>query len=304
MMDWVKDNESLLMMIGAAVASLATAAWALYRHIDEKKSASATTRAPAGHSYQAVHLYGIPFAEYEAALLRREEEVRARLNKASEAGTGQAQDLERELAGLKAELDRRKERIEELTRLVDEIRADLVPKELDGDGFPPSLSVRSFVKGRELTVNVLPDLTTLVFRRGVGVLWTAFLTAALVHLFNFPALAGVPIFALLFYLIFYRYYVRFNFQKRKIDVITPGAAVWGRVPHPVEVVARRGDAGWLGEVRAEGLRIAYTEPKLSEEEARAELLPFGKALNFALGVPVLSLDWLSNSPLAPEQPVN
>jgi hypothetical protein len=301
LVEWITTNQAALTMIGAAVAAIATAAWAVYRYFDEKKADDKKTKAPASQTYQTVQIYGIPFAEYEAALHRREEEVRAQLSKASEAGTGLVEELERQLADLTAELDRRKQRIESLTALVNDIRSDLVPRELDSDCFPQSLSVRSFVKGKELTVNVLPDRVAAVVLRVLGALWTLALSSALVHLFRLPPLLGIPVFALIFYFAFVKFYVRFNFRKKKIDLIGPGSAVWGRTPHPVEVVARKVEGGWQGEVRVEGLRIALTTPKGSEEEARAELLAFARMLNFALGIPVLSLDWVK-SPLARKQP--
>jgi hypothetical protein len=288
-------------MIGAGIAAVATAAWAVYRHFDEKKANDKKAKAPASQSYQTVQIYGIPFAEYEAALRRREEEVRARLSKASEAGTGHVAELERQLADLSAELDRRKQRIESLTMLIHDIKSDLVPRELDSDCFPQSLSVRSFVKGKQLTVNVLLDPVAAVVTRVLGALWTLAITSVIVQLFRLPPLLGIPVFALIFYFAFVKCYVRFNFRKKKIDLIGPGAATWGRTPHPVEVIARKAEGGWQGEVRVEGLRIALTAPKGSEEEARAELLPFARVLNFALGIPVLSLDWLSKWPLAPKQ---
>jgi hypothetical protein len=152
------------------------------------------------------------------------------------------------------------------------------------------------------TVNVLPGRLAAVVLRVLGALWTLALTSALIQLFHLPPLLGIPIFALIFYFAFVKFYVRFNFQKKKIDLIGPSSAVWGTTPHPVEVIARKAEGGWQGEVRLEGLRIARTTPKGSEDEARAQLLAFARMLNFALGVPVLPLDWLSKSPLALKQP--
>ena len=81
-------------------------------------------------------------------------------------------------------------------------------------------------------------------------------------------------------------------QKQTVDIVTPGAAAWGRIPNPIKIDGVQTAAGWRGEVRAEGLVIATTEPKPSEQEARAGLLPFARALNWNTGIPIISTDWL------------
>jgi hypothetical protein len=295
MIDWIKENNELLMIAGGAIAAVCTAAWAVYRYFDEKKTAREASKAPAPQTYQAIQIYGIPFAEHEAALRRREEELRKQLSPGAGAEHGKEKGPAQELDRLRAELDRSKQRVETLTRLLNEIKTDLVPKELDSDSFPPSLRVRSFLKGTELTVNVLPDRVSLIVRRVVGVVWSAFAAFVLVALLRLPPLLGTFVFVAIFYALFWRYYVRFNFKKRTISLISPGAAVWGLKPHPAEVTARADNGQWRGEVRVEGLRIASTEPRAGAEEARAELLPFARALNFALGIPVISLDQLVQS---------
>src|SRR5262249_40131526 len=63
-------------------------------------------------------------------------------------------------------------------------------------------------------------------------------------------------------------------------------------PNPIKVDGVQTAAGWRAEVRAEGLVIATTEPKPSEQEARAGLLPFARALNWDMGIPIISTDWL------------
>lgn len=289
MLDWIGEHQSVLGFIGGGIAAVVTAAWTVYKHWDAKKEAAKGHEAAALKNAQTVQIFGIPFDQFESALKRREDELRAELRSAS--GAARVEEIERTLADLKTEAVSKQQKIEMLNQLLDEMKADLVPKELDTDVFPVSLRVRSFIRGRELTVHVMASRRERIGRSVFGILWTGGLTIAAIAV-GLPTLVGVLIFAGVFYLFFTRYYVRFNLQKQTVDIVAPGAVVWGRTPNPVKVDGVQTAAGWRGEVRAEGLVIATMEPKPSEQEARAGLLPFARALNWDMGIPIISTEWL------------
>jgi hypothetical protein len=289
MVEWIEKYQSVLGFIGGGIAAVVTAAWTVYKYWDAKKEAAKDKKAAALTTAQTVQIIGIPFDQFESALKRREDELRAELRSAS--GAARVEEIERTLADLKTEAVRKQQKIEMLNQLLDEMKADLVPKELDTDVFPGTLRVRSFIKGRELTVHVMASRRERIIRSVFGIIWTGGITIAAIAV-GLPKLLGIPLFAGVFYLFFTRYYIRFNMQKQTVDIVAPGGAVWGRTPNPVKVEGVQTAAGWRGEVRAEGLVIATIEPKPSEHEARAGLLPFARALNWDMGIPIISTDWL------------
>src|SRR5262245_34120703 len=289
MFDWISEHQSVLGFIGGGIAAVAIAVWTVYKHWDAKKEAAKDKEAAALKNAQTVQIFGIPFDQFESALKRREDELRAELRSAS--GTARVEEIERALAELKTEAASKQQKIEMLNQLLDEMRADLVPKELDTDVFPVSLRVRTFIKGRELTVHVMPSRSQRIFASVFGIFWTGLITSVAIGV-GLPWPAGIPFFDGVLYLFFIGYSVRLNIQKQTVDIVAPGCFIWGRTPNPIKVDGVQTAAGWRAEVRAEGLVIATTEPKPSEQEARAGLLPFARALNWDMGIPIISTDWL------------
>jgi hypothetical protein len=192
MFHWISEHQAVLGFIGGGIAAVATAVWAVYKHWDAKKEAARDKEAAALKNAQTVQIFGIPFDQFESALKRREDELRAELRSAS--GAARVEEIERTLADLKTEAASKQQKIEMLNQLLDEMKADLVPKELDTDVFPVSLRVRSFIKGRELTVHVLASRSARIIQSVFGIIWTGGITSAAIA-FGLPKLVGILLFA-------------------------------------------------------------------------------------------------------------
>lgn len=268
MFEWLATYHESLTVLGNAVAGVAVAAWAVYLHFDARRAAKEAAKPAPPQPPQPILLFGLQPQDLLAALQREA------------AGT----------AELQRQLQERDAKITELTKLFQELQASLAPQALDTNVFPASLRVRTFIKGRELSAHPLTGPVLRGILIAVGVFFSggiAFFVANLGAHWILALILG----GLAYYTFFSALYVRFNLTRRTVDLIGPGSASWGRLPRPVQVVSQKSDRGWSAEAKAEGLTLARTDARPTEAEARAELLPFARVLNWEMGIPVVTTDW-------------
>lgn len=247
---WLKANKDALEALALIVGGL----WAVFVFVIDRKSRKTSGAQPAAPD-RSIQIYGLNLDDLEAQL---------RL-KRSDAET----------------------RIAELKKLVDELSEGLVPPQLDENLFPKNLRVRSFIRGREIVINcvwttplrVTWPLFTLLFWGGC-----TFMASSMIRL---PAIVGVVLGIAVWVFMLRKYYVRFNFQTKRATVITPASYQWF-IPIPVMVETKFSNGAWIAGAKYASVTLVQSEPHQSEADARDELWPFVKALNWEMGLPLLS----------------
>jgi hypothetical protein len=162
----------------------------------------------------------------------------------------------------------------------------VTPPALDRDVFPESLRVVSFIPRRKLEVGILASPSHRAATAIFGALWTGFgaflLASATVVPFVLTAIAS----AVVYWKFFTTWRMTFDFSRGRIKIATPGSIRWRTAPGPVTVTTRAEEGGWFGVAMVEGEAIAHSAFCQTEADARAALLPFARALNRELGIPL------------------
>ncbi len=283
----LKADTPTLGFLLAVLTAVGGAVWALYlRRHSESEPVSTTT----------VVNQGITLDEYERAIKRKESEIRAELNATStsdparrELLEGQLQQAQERAKNLESEFESYKAKMAAVAKEYDDLKREVVPSNVTPDVLPAGLKVKEFVPNDHLSLKITGlRARDVIFRAVFGVVWVGGITFIL-FLTRRHFIAGGIFFVLVYSLLFTQCRITFDFKKKKVRVYLPGAYAKFD-PLPVLVKTQSKKDGWVATVNFGTIPFAKFPPQPTEKEARLNVLPFARAINWKMGIPLLISD--------------
>lgn len=290
-MNWINQNHEAIAIILTAITAFWAIVWAIYtRSSDAKKPPKADV------SPSVVNNYGISLGEFQDAIARKEKEIREELTRGGGIDTARRLQLEQQLTdarerqqNIETEYADYKSRMAETIESLRRLQQEIIPSHVNSTIFPAGLAVADFIEGQKLKLRFTGiPIAARAFTGMFGLVWCTGCAFGTHQIFGLPWVVIVPLFCALLWFAFGRTpTITFNLVKRTV-VFAGGGGIAKSDAMPIMIKAKRQTNGFAPELWFGARRFAVLPPEQTEDIATRKALPFVRALNWDMGVPILT----------------